>query len=118
MTTEHTHGQHHQQHGIRKYIMVFWWLLGLTIIEVGVIFLPIARFLVAILLVGAALSKASLVAMFYMHLRLEKRTLGLIAITPLVICVLLVFALLPDHTAVPRRTATTAAPPQAPPSPR
>ena len=116
MTTEHSHAHHHQQHGIRRYIMVFWWLLALTIVEVGVIFMPIPRFLVAILLVGAALSKASLVAMFYMHLRLERRTLGLIALTPLVICVLLVFALLPDHTAIPRRTATTAAPPQAPPS--
>ncbi len=118
MTTEHTHGHSHQQHGIRRYIMVFWWLLALTIIEVGVIFMPIARFLVAILLVGAALSKASLVAMFYMHLKLEKRTLAVVAITPLLLCILLVFALLPDHTATPRRTATTAAPPQAPPSPR
>jgi cytochrome c oxidase subunit 4 len=118
MTTQHTHGHSHQQHGIRKYIMVFWWLLALTIGEVGVIFLPMAKYLIAILLVGFALSKASLVAMYYMHLKLERRTLGLIAITPLVICALLVFALLPDHTAVPRRTSATAPPPQAPPASR
>ncbi len=87
-----------------NYIAVFWWLLGLTVFEVGVIFLPIARLLIAFLLVGSALSKASLVAMYFMHLKFEARTLGLIAITPLVLCVLLVFALLPDLSATPHRT--------------
>ena len=94
-----------------NYIGVFWWLLALTVLEVGVIFLPIARLLVGILLVGMALSKASLVAMYFMHLKFERRTLGLVAITPLVLCVLLVFALLPDHSATPHRsTPSTEAP--------
>ncbi len=93
-----------------NYIGVFWWLLALTIIEVGVIFLPIAKLLIAILLVGLALTKAALVAMYFMHLKFERRTLAVVAITPLLLCVLLVFALLPDHSATPHRTA---APPQA-----
>ncbi len=97
----------HQQ---PNYIGVFWWLLALTIIEVGVIFLPIAKLLIAILLVGLALSKAAMVAMYFMHLKFERRTLALVAITPLLLCVLLVFALLPDLSATPHRTA---APPQA-----
>ena len=102
MTTAHTQP---------NYIGVFWWLLALTILEVGAIFLPIARLLIGILLVGLALSKAALVAMYFMHLKFERRTLGLIAITPLVLCVLLVFALLPDHSATPHRsTAPTQAP--------
>ncbi|HZY31853.1 MAG TPA: cytochrome C oxidase subunit IV family protein, partial [Candidatus Methylomirabilis sp.] len=79
-----------------NYIGVFWWLLALTILEVGAIFLPIARLLIGILLVGMAMSKAALVAMYFMHLKFERRTMGWIAITPLVLCVLLVFALLPD----------------------
>ncbi len=94
-----------------NYIAVFWWLLALTILEVGAIFLPIARLLIGILLVGLALSKAALVAMYFMHLKFERRTLGLIAITPLLLCVLLVFALLPDHSAIPHRST---APAQAP----
>jgi cytochrome c oxidase subunit 4 len=93
-----------------NYIGVFWWLLALTLVEVGVIFLPIARLLIGILLVGLALSKASLVAMYYMHLKFERRTLGLIAVTPLLLCVLLVFALLPDHSATPHQTAGGSAP--------
>ena len=52
-----------------NYIGVFWWLLALTIIEIAVIYLPIARLLIGILLVGLALSKASLVAMYFMHLK-------------------------------------------------
>jgi cytochrome c oxidase subunit IV len=52
-----------------------------------------------------ALTKASLVGLYFMHLRFERPTLGLIALTPLVICVFLVFMLVPDLGAVQRRTA-------------
>lgn len=92
------------RHEKPNYIGVFWWLLTLTIIEVAVIFLPLQRLLIGFLLVGLALSKASLVAMYFMHLRFERRTLGLIALTPLVLCLLLVFGLLPDHAATPHRS--------------
>ena len=93
-----------QTHKQPNYIAIFWWLLALTILEVGVIFMPLTRVLIAILLVGLALSKAALVAMYFMHLKFERTTLGLIAVTPLVLCVLLVFALLPDLTAAPHQT--------------
>ena len=106
------------EHKHPNYMAIFWYLAILTAVELSVIFLPIPKLVIAASLCVLAVWKAALVAMYFMHLKLETRTLGLIAITPLVICVLLVFALLPDHTAVPRRTATTAAPPQAPPSPR
>ena len=89
-----------------NYIAIFWWLLSLTIIEVIVIYLPMAKLAINILLVGLALSKACLVAMYFMHLRFEPRTLSVIAVTPLLLCVLLVFALLPDHTATPHQSKT------------
>ncbi|MBI4737213.1 MAG: cytochrome C oxidase subunit IV family protein [candidate division NC10 bacterium] len=107
----------HTAHTQPNYIGVFWWLLALTILEVGVIFMPIARVLIAILLVGLALTKASLVAMYFMHLKFERTTLGLIAVTPLLLCMLLVFALLPDHSATPHLTSAAAAP-TAPPRSR
>ena len=94
-----------------NYMAIFWWLLALTIVEVGVIFAPLLRVLIVILLVGLALSKASLVAMYFMHLRFEQRTLGLIAMTPLLLCLLLVFALLPDLSATPHQVAGPPAPP-------
>lgn len=94
-----------QAHKQPNYIAIFWWLLVLTILEIGVIFAPLARVLIVILLVGLALSKASLVAMYFMHLKFERTTLGLIAVTPLLLCVLLVFALLPDLSGTPHQTA-------------
>jgi len=99
-----------------NYIGIFWWLLVLTIFEVGVIFMPLARVLIVILLVGLALSKASLVAMYFMHLKFERRTLGLIAVTPLLLCVLLVFALLPDLSGTPHQAVGTPAATAAPSS--
>ena len=92
-------------HAGPNYMTVFWWLFALTIIEVGVIFLPIAKVVIAILLISMAISKASLVAMYFMHLRFERLTLGLIAITPLFLGTLLIFILVPDHSAVPHKTA-------------
>ena len=102
-----------QAHKQPNYIAIFWWLLALTILEVGVIFTPLARVLIAILLVGLALSKASLVAMYFMHLKFERTTLGLIAMTPLLLCVLLAFALLPDLSGTIHQAVGTPAPPGA-----
>ena len=92
-------------HAGPSYMTIFWWLFVLTVIEVGVVFLPVATLVKAILLVSLALSKATLVAMYFMHLRFERRTLGLIAVTPLLLGTLLVLILVPDHSAVPHKTA-------------
>ncbi len=90
-----------------NYLAVFWWLVGLTIVEVGVIYLPLAKVVINILLVGFALSKVTLVAMYFMHLRFEPVTLSVIALIPLLLCVILVLALLPDHVAVRHKIAPT-----------
>ena len=79
-----------------NYIGVFWWLVALTVLEIAVIYLPISRLSIGILLVGFALSKAALVALYFMHLRFERLTLGLIALVPLILCVFLTLMLLPD----------------------
>jgi cytochrome c oxidase subunit 4 len=84
---------------------VFYALAILTALEIGVIYLPIGKLAIGILLVGLALTKAILVAMYFMHLKFEKRTLGIIALTPLILCTLLILALLPDLTATPRHSA-------------
>ncbi len=94
-------------HASPNYMAIFWWLFALTIVEIAVIFMGLPKVVVAILLISLALSKASLVAMYFMHLRFERRTLGLIAVTPLVIGTLLVFILVPDQSAIPHRTADT-----------
>jgi cytochrome c oxidase subunit IV len=83
-------------HAETNYMGVFWWLLVLTIAEVAVIYTPIARLAVVILLVSMAISKAALVALYFMHLKAERLTLGLVALSPFVLCVFLILMLLPD----------------------
>ncbi len=83
-------------HAEPNYIGVFWWLLVLTVAEIAVIYMPIARLIIVILLVGLALSKATLVALFFMHLKFERVTLGLVALTPLFLCIFLILMLSPD----------------------
>lgn len=53
-----------------NYVGVFVVLAVLTLVEIGVTYLPIPRIPV---LVPLALLKAALVAMFYMHLRFDRR---------------------------------------------
>ena len=79
-----------------NYMGVFWWLLALTIIEVAVIYLPIAKFAIAIMLITMAVTKAALVALYFMHLKFERRTLALVALSPFVLCVFLILMLTPD----------------------
>lgn len=81
-----------------KYMNIFWWLLGLTIVEVAVAIPEYSIVLKAILLIGLASAKAALVAIYFMHLKFERRTLAIIVITPFIICVFLVMMLMPDIT--------------------
>ena len=87
----------HKEHP--KYFKIFWWLLALTIIEVAVAIPEYSIVLKAILLIGLACSKAALVAIYFMHLKFERKTLAAIVITPFLICVFLVIMLMPDLTA-------------------
>lgn len=86
-TTTHTHP---------NYMGIFWVLLVLTIVEVGLTFLGLPKMLLGSLLVILAVWKAALVAMYFMHLKFERKTLAVIAIVPFVLCLLLILTLLPD----------------------
>lgn len=99
-TTTTTHPTHREE---PNYIAVWIWLAVLTVFEIGVIHLPVHDLAIALMLVILAIAKATLVAAYFMHLKFERRTLAIIAITPMFICVLLFFALLPDLAAFIRQ---------------
>lgn len=79
------HGAHDDHKPNRKeYWIIFAALLILTVLEVGVAQVPgISKTLMRLSLVGMALGKAFLVAMFYMHLKHETRVLRLTVAIPL-----------------------------------
>jgi cytochrome c oxidase subunit 4 len=86
-----------QGHEEPSYLTVIVVLAVLTVVEIAVVFAPLPKLSIGIMLVGLALTKAIIVALYFMHLKFEKTTLALIAATPLVLCTLLMLALLPDN---------------------
>ena len=100
---EHAHKEH------PKYMRIFWILFALTVAEVAVVYMPLPKIVIALLLIGMACSKALYVALYFMHLKFEQKTLMVIALTPFIICVFLVFMLLPDLMAGARHEGVQAA---------
>ena len=94
----------HAKHG-PSYMAIFWYLAILTVVEIAIIFMPVHRMAVGVMLVSLASAKAALVALYFMHLRLEVKTLGYVALTPVLIGTLLVLVLLPDSLHAPHQTA-------------
>ena len=93
-----------------NYMAVFYWLAALTVIEVGVTFLTRlgwSKLEIGAMLIVLAFTKAALVALFFMHLKFERRTLAVIALTPVLLCVFLIFMLLPDRHIIAPSTAQT-----------
>ena len=82
----HAHGdaEHEHKPNRKEYLVIFVALLLLTVLEVGLAQVPgISKTLMRLGLVGMALAKAGLVAMFYMHLKHETRVLRLTVAIPL-----------------------------------
>jgi len=99
-----------QAHSEPNYIAVFIWLAALTAVEVAVVYLPLTKLAMAAILVVLAFTKAAMVALYFMHLKFERRTMLFVAVTPVILCVFLMFMLIPERVIKPARNA--AAPPQ------
>ena len=78
----------HQQ---PNYMAIFWWLFGLTVVEVSYsVFTHPPKVILMTVLVGLAIIKATMVALFFMHLRFERKSLGIIFASTLILGVILV----------------------------
>ncbi len=79
-----------------NYVAIWLWLIGLLIASLGVSFLPIPTGIALFLIFGAAVVKAVLVALNYMHLKFEQLLIYAMAIIPLLIFFVLWVVLYPD----------------------
>ncbi len=80
----HGDGEHEHKPNRKEYWVIFVALLVLTVLEVAVAQIPgISKNLMRLSLVGMALGKAVLVALFYMHLKHETRVLRWTVAVPL-----------------------------------
>jgi len=79
-----------------NYWAVWVWLLVLTLVELGVAFLGWSKELLILILLGLAVWKALLVALFFMHLRWEGNRMRIFAIAPLPLTIIIVIAVIQE----------------------
>ncbi len=77
-----------QPNAAKSYIFIWFWLaalmlLGVFLSEANI--LPFQRGVIVAIIVGLSTIKAVLVALYYMHLKLDRRILVFIALTPFVL---------------------------------
>ncbi len=81
-----------------NYYGVWFLLLVLTVVEVGVAFIShLPRTLLILALVFLAIWKALLVALYYMHLRFERLRVAILAASPIPLAFILVLAVLTEY---------------------
>ncbi len=74
-----------------NYMAIFWWLFGLTVLEVCYsVFTHPPKLVLMSVLVGLAVIKATMVALYFMHLRFERKSLGIIFASTLILGAILV----------------------------
>jgi len=84
------------EHEGPSYIAVFIYLTILTAAELGVYAMGLPKTVMVGALVALALAKASLVAMYFMHLAVERKGLWVVAVVPLIIVAFCYLMLRPD----------------------
>jgi cytochrome c oxidase subunit IV len=68
-----------------NYMAVFYALFAITLAEVGITYLSMPVALLVAILLGMALVKAGMVALYFMHLKYDNKVLTVVAATPLLL---------------------------------
>lgn len=109
MTDEHAHEtslteEAHVATDYRVYGVVWFWLLALTLLELGAVLVHLPRTLLIVLLLIMALMKAALIIAYFMHLRYERLSLVYAVVTPMFFLAIVIFAFMgPDALSVLHR---------------
>ena len=81
----------------RTYLAIWGWLAGLMLVGVGLAELPIPKTWIVLIVLGLSSIKALLVALYYMHLKMDRRLLILVALSPLVLILLALSVVFASH---------------------
>jgi cytochrome c oxidase subunit 4 len=80
-----------------RYMLVFGGLAALTAIEVAVAFMGFERRVTIGILIALAVWKALLVAMYFMHLKWESKSLKVLAAAPLLPATIMIVVVLMEY---------------------
>ena len=72
----------------KTYLIIWGWLTGLMLLGVLLSELPISKSTIVLIVLALSTIKASLVAMYYMHLKSDRRLLAFVLIAPFIIITL------------------------------
>lgn len=96
MHNDHAPGETHHGPGLNIYYSVFGALAVLTVVTVAVSRIHLAPVTAVVIAFMIAISKATLVAAYFMHLKYDSKAIHLMAIMPTLLTALLLMALMPD----------------------
>lgn len=80
----------------RTFLLVWFWLLAFTGLEVFLGYEQLELKLMLVLLMGISIAKAALIISYFMHLKYERRSLALTLMPALVLVIVLMFLVFPD----------------------
>ena len=86
----------HAEGSTRVFMIVWFWLLALTGVEVFLGYKQLELKLMLVLLMGLSVVKAALIIAYFMHLRYEKASMAATLMPALVIVIVLMNIFLPD----------------------
>ena len=84
----------------KLYLAIWGWLAGLMLLGVllsELPILPVAKTWIVLLVVALSTVKASLVALYYMHLKMDQRLLALVFLSPFLLIVLALSVVFSSH---------------------
>jgi len=90
------HAEEHFAGSNKLFTSIWVWLVALTLVEIFLAYKPMPIHFMLTILLGLSIIKAALIVAYFMHLKFEPRTLGLVALSPFVLCVFLILMLMPD----------------------
>lgn len=80
----------------RLFVSIWLWLVGMTLVEIGLAYKTMPIHLMLTVLLGLSIIKAALIVAYFMHLKFERLSLILTLVPMLVICICLLFVFFPD----------------------
>ncbi len=88
--------QAHAEGSTRTFLIVWFWLLALTGVEVFLGYKQLELKIMLTILMGLSIVKAALIIAYFMHLRYEKPSMAATLMPALVIVIVLMNIFLPD----------------------